>query len=165
MSLGCTVTACGAHVYKSINSLWRHWKDLHRRLVRHFRCPSFHYHHVHKEDAGRHLRNKHHLSPPEASEAVATLESVAHSNVKYVEPSGALCPKRRQGIHDEEREEAKRLRKQIALTTTPMESPPRNHLCKDKEVEIITSSSQRQSTEGSGETTRLPQLARKCRPV
>lgn len=103
----CPVIACSDKPYKSINTIWKHWKKVHRQFIPLFKC-------LHQKDSGlcgftasvvgtvrKHGVNMYKLEP-----AKWNITKVMVLNKNYIPPGDSKCPKRASSLDIKGRETA-----------------------------------------------------------
>lgn len=105
--MSCPVIACSDKPYQSINTIWKHWKKVHRQFIPLFKC-------LHQKESGlcgftasvvgtvrKHSVNMHKLEP-----AKWNITKVMVLNKNYIPPEDSKCPKRASSLDVKGREAA-----------------------------------------------------------
>ena len=99
--MNCNVPGCSSRSFNSINTLWKHWKKVHRGTIPLFRCSACSF-----KAGDSNLIKKHAKSVHKASLDKSNIEVVMVENKNYIPPNGALCPKKGTKLDVTRREEA-----------------------------------------------------------
>lgn len=106
-NMACPVEQCGNKGYVSINTLWKHWKKVHREKVPLYRC-------LFQKDDGLCTFfstqvgdvRKHNIKKHKLDISTMKIHKELVHNIKYISPGDAKCPKRASSLNTDGRDTA-----------------------------------------------------------
>ena len=111
--MSCTVPQCEGRAFNSINTLWKHWKRVHRQKVALYQCEVQGPCNFSSTDIGqvrKHQVKNHQLNNTKFQ---ITMDMVI--NNKYISPGDARCPKKCSNLNTCGRDEAAASRRALPV--------------------------------------------------